>query len=69
MSEKRLTPWVVSENSGKVLSAHCDCMAGCGQSCSLVASLLWATEAGSCKRRDSLTVTDKKGILGSTNSS
>ena len=59
MSEKPLTPWVVCENSGKVLSAHCDCMAGLGESCSHVASLLWAIEAG-CKRRDSLTVTDKK---------
>ena len=59
MSENPLTPWVVCENSGKVLSAHCDCMAGLGESCSHVASLLWAIEAG-CKRRDSLTVTDKK---------
>lgn len=59
MSEKPLTPWVVCEKSGKVLSAHCDCMAGLGESCSHVASLLWAMEAG-CKRRDSLTVTEKK---------
>ena len=59
MSEKPLTPWVVCEKSGKVLSAHCDCMAGLGESCSHVASLLWAIEAG-CKRRDSLTVTEKK---------
>lgn len=34
-------------------------MAGLGESCSHVASLLWAAEAG-VKRRDSLTVTDKK---------
>ena len=61
MSEKPLTPWVVCENSGKVLSAHCDCMAGFGESCSHVASLLWAIEAG-CKCRDSLTVTDKKAF-------
>ena len=59
MSEKPLTPWVVCEKSGKVLYAHCDCMAGLGESCSHVASLLWAIEAG-CKRRDSLTVTEKK---------
>ena len=59
MSEKPLTPWVVCEKSGKVLCAHCDCMAGLGESCSHVASLLWAIEAG-CKRRDSLTVTEKK---------
>ena len=59
MSERPLTPRVVCENSGKVLFTHCDCMAGLGESCSHVASLLWAIEAG-CKRRDSLTVTDKK---------
>ena len=58
MSEKPLTPWVVCEKSEKVLSAHCDCMTGLGESCSHVA-LLWAMEAG-CKRRDSLTVTEKK---------
>ena len=62
MSEKPLTPWVVCEKSGKVLYAHCDCMAGLGESCSRVASLLWAIEAG-CKRRDSLTVTEKS-LLG-----
>ena len=60
MSEKPLTPWVVCENSGKVLSAHCHCMAGLGESCSHVASLLWAIEAG-CKRRDSLTVWTTSG--------
>ena len=34
-------------------------MAGLGESCSHVASLLWAIKAG-CKRRDPLTVNDKK---------
>ena len=64
MSEKPLTPWVVSENSGKVLSAHCDYMAAFGESCSYVASLLQAIEPG-CKCRASLTVTEKKayGVL------
>ena len=33
-------------------------MAGLGESCSHVASLLWAIEAG-VKKRESLTVTDK----------
>ncbi|XP_046840588.1 uncharacterized protein LOC124434733 [Xenia sp. Carnegie-2017] len=59
MSEKPLTPCVVCEKNGKVLTAHCDCMAGIGESCSHVASLLWAVEAGA-RKRDSLTVTDKK---------
>ena len=34
-------------------------MAGLGESCSLVASLLWAVEAG-VRLRDSMTVTPKK---------
>ena len=59
MSEKPLTPWVICERDGKILCGHCDCMAGLGESCSHVASLLWAIEAG-VKKRDSLTVTDKK---------
>ena len=59
MSEKPLTPWVVSENSGKVLSAHCDCMAAFGESCSYVASFLQAIEPG-CKCRASVTVTEKR---------
>ena len=58
LSEKPLTPWVVCEENGKILAAHCDCMAGLGESCSHVASLLWAIEAG-VKKRESLTVTDK----------
>ena len=49
---------MVCEKSGKVLSVQCDSMAGLGTSCSQVASLFWAIEAGS-KRRDSLTVTEK----------
>lgn len=28
MSEKPLTPWVVSEEDGRILAAHYDCMAG-----------------------------------------
>ena len=59
MSEKPLTPWVVCKKSGKVLSAHCDYMVGIGESCSHVASFLWAIESG-FKRRVSPTVTEKK---------
>ena len=46
MSEKPLTPWVICEDTGIILTGHCDCMAGLGESCSHVASLLWAIEAG-----------------------
>jgi len=58
LSEKPLTPWVVPEPSGKIVAAHCNCMAGLGECCSHVASLLWACEAGA-RIRDSMTVTQK----------
>lgn len=59
MREKPLLPWVIAESSGKVLACHCNCMAGLGETCSHVASLLWAVEAG-VRMRDSMTVTQKK---------
>ena len=59
MNQKPLTPWVVAEENGKIVAAHCDCMAGLGESCTHVASLLWAIESG-VRIRDSMTVTEKK---------
>ena len=50
---------VIAESSGKVLACHCNCMAGLGETCSHVASFLWAVEAGG-RMRDSMTVTQKK---------
>ena len=41
LNEKPLTPWVMVERDGKILGGHCDCMAGLGETCSLVASMLW----------------------------
>lgn len=43
---------------GKILTAHCDCMAGLGETCSNVSSLLWVIAVGT-EKRDSLTVTQK----------
>ena len=63
LNKKPLTPWIIAESTGKVISAHCDCMAGLGESCSHVASLLWAIESG-VRIRDSMTVTQKKSLLG-----
>ena len=42
----------------KIVAAHCDCMAGLGETCSHVSSLLWMIAAG-VQKRDSLTVTHK----------
>ena len=63
LNKKALTPWVIVESTGKVISAHCDCMAGLGESCSHVASLLWAIESG-VRIRDSMDGHTKEGILG-----
>ena len=59
LREKPLIPWVICETTGKVLCGHCNCMAGLGESCSHIATLLWAIEAG-VQVRSSITVTQKK---------
>ena len=58
MREKPLTPWIAAEENGRIIAAHCDCMAGLGESCSHVASLLFAIESG-VQIRESMTVTQK----------
>ena len=42
-----------------MLAAHCNCVAGLGESCSYVASLLWEIEAG-VRLRNSMMVTQKR---------
>ena len=44
--------------NGKILTAHCDCKAGLGETCSHVSSLLWVVAVGT-EKRDSLMVTQK----------
>lgn len=51
--------WILAEEDGKIITCHCNCMAGIGESCSHVASVLWALESG-VRIRDSMTVTQKK---------
>ncbi len=46
LSEKPLTPWIIAKPDGEILTAHCDCMAGLGETCSHVTSVVWATESG-----------------------
>ncbi|XP_013415512.1 uncharacterized protein LOC106177314 [Lingula anatina] len=59
MNEKPLRPWVIVEKDGRVVAGHCTCMAGLGEACTHVASLLFYMEA-SVKIRNSLTVTQEK---------
>ena len=58
LNEKPLTPWFLSLVDGKILAAHCDCMAGLGETCSHVSSLLWVIAVG-IEKRDALAVTQK----------
>ena len=58
MSEKPLTPWIIAHEGGRILAGHCDCMAGLGETCSHIASLLWVIGVG-VEMRESLTVTQK----------
>ena len=72
LSAKPLKPWILAEKGGRILAAHCDCMAGLGEICTHVAALLFAIEA-TVKVRDSKTVTEEKaywllpaGVSGAT---
>ena len=43
-TEKPLQPWIVTEMSGKILAANCDCMAGLGKACMHISTLLFYVE-------------------------
>ncbi|WAR15964.1 LOW QUALITY PROTEIN: hypothetical protein MAR_030558, partial [Mya arenaria] len=58
LREKTLNPRFIAEGNGKVLSSHCDCMAGLGKSCTHVAALLFAVN-GTVQIRNSRTVTQE----------
>ena len=56
LRETALKPWLVAEKTGKILCAHCNCMAGLGETCTHVSALLFWIETTS-RIRDSQTVT------------
>ncbi|XP_014676996.1 PREDICTED: uncharacterized protein LOC106816868 isoform X2 [Priapulus caudatus] len=45
VTEEPHHPWVAVKTDGAVVTAHCDCMAGLGESCSHVGALLLKVEA------------------------
>ncbi|XP_053392305.1 uncharacterized protein LOC128554988 [Mercenaria mercenaria] len=59
MNETALRPWVIVDTTGVVDTAHCDCMAGLGEACSHVGSLLFYLEAAA-RINASKTVTQEK---------
>ena len=59
MNDKPLQPWVLCRKDGTILSAHCDCMAGLGESCSHVGAIMFYVEY-SVKHREDKTCTQEK---------
>ncbi|WAR18836.1 hypothetical protein MAR_000674 [Mya arenaria] len=57
LNEKSLRPWIIAERDGPIIAGHCTCMAGLGETCTHVASLLFCIEAV-VKLRESRTVTE-----------
>ena len=59
MTDTTPKAWIIVEQKGKILPAHCNCMAGLGETCSHVEALLFYVEAA-VRIRDSKTVTQEK---------
>lgn len=57
LSEAPTLTWIIAESDGYVLSAHCDCMAGLGESCSHVGAILFHIEA-------TVRLSEKKTVTG-----
>ncbi|XP_060075798.1 uncharacterized protein LOC132555467 [Ylistrum balloti] len=64
MNDSPLHPWLMAENNGKVMAAHCNCMAGLGESCSHVGALMFARDASVKLKRFSDSYT-RQGVLAS----
>lgn len=52
-----MQPWALVKQDGKVVVAHCTCMAGLGEACSHIGAILFYIQVA-VKHRDSLTCTD-----------
>ncbi|XP_052780480.1 uncharacterized protein LOC128217384 [Mya arenaria] len=57
LKEKPLNPWLISEKNGAILASHCDCMAGLGEVCTHVASLMFSIDE-TVRLRDARTRTE-----------
>lgn len=62
MNEKPLNPWIICHSSGTVASAHCDCIAGLGETCTHVSALLFSIDnvVRPSSSIESKSVTDEK---------
>ncbi|XP_065903361.1 uncharacterized protein [Dysidea avara] len=55
-----LIPWVVLEEDGEILAAHCNCMAGLGEACSLIAAIISSLVAANSIRQRSASVISQR---------
>ena len=53
-----LQPWVIASKSGKIQAAHCNCMAGLGETCTHVGAILFEVRR-LVKIESTKTVTEK----------
>ncbi|XP_070179085.1 uncharacterized protein [Littorina saxatilis] len=44
LNEPALSPWIIATSDGNILSAHCTCMAGVGETCTHVGALAFAVD-------------------------
>ena len=59
MNDTPLRPWIIPEKGGKIISAHCDCMASLGEACThIAATLLWVD--ATVRIRETKTATQEK---------
>ncbi|KAL3847209.1 hypothetical protein ACJMK2_018131 [Sinanodonta woodiana] len=59
VTEEPHHPWAALKKSGPVIAAHCDCMAGLGETCSHIGALLFKIEAAVRLGYTSSTCTDR----------
>ena len=59
LSDTPTNVWIITEKTGRIYSAHCNCMAGLGESCSHVGATLFCLSKF-YKDRQSKTVTEEK---------
>ncbi|XP_018014535.1 uncharacterized protein LOC108671493 [Hyalella azteca] len=45
LNEKLLKPWIIADADGTIISAHCDCVAGVGETCTHVGAVLFKVDA------------------------
>ena len=57
MNDKPLILWIIAKSNAKNLATHCECMAGQGETCSYMTSLLWTITIA--VEESSLTVVQK----------